>query len=285
MAYEAAREALADDQPGALIAISQSPPFGLRKLSQTLGRALGLDERPRCYDLAGHSGSLMDGLALAAMLAGADGAAPVLVVAADHLVSYEERVCDLLSAGGAAAFLVGADGAAGGFCRLGPQARAANEVFDVWRLGTEDEPRYRLEVLFDAYGQAAVGALKGLERASERAVGDYAQVCPSQPHPQVLRALARAGVQDAQIARTSFVGEIGNLGAASVGLALCLGLDAAEAGQAVCALGYGGGEGIAQALELTGAPPAIGAADRVAGEPISVGTYYRWTRGRQAEPH
>jgi len=285
MAYEAAREALADGaEPGALITVTQSSPFGFRKLSATLGRALGLDERPVGYDLSGHPGSLLDALALAGALVGADGGAPVLVVGADHVVSYEDRVCDLLSAGGAAAFLVGADGG-GGFCRLGPQARAANEVYDVWRLGTEDEPRYRLEVLFDAYGQAAVGALKGLEQAAGRPVGDYAQVCPSQPHPQVLRALARAGVQDGQIAQTSFVGEIGNLGAASVGLALCLGLDAAEAGQAVCALGYGGGEGIAQAFELTGAPPAIGAAGRVAGEPISVGTYYRWTRGRQAEPH
>jgi len=286
MAYEAAREALSDGvEPGALIAVTQSPPFGLKKLSQTLARTLGLDERPVCYDLAGHPGSLLDALALAGALAGADGAAPVLVVAADHLVSYEERVCDLLSAGAAAAFLVGADGAPGGFCRLGPQGRAGAEVYDVWRLGMEAEPRYRLEVLFDAYAQATAGALGALEQAAGRAVGEYAQVCPSQPHPQTLRTLARAGVKPEQIERTSFVGEIGNLGAASVGLALALGLDAAEAGQAVCALGYGGGEGIAQALEVTGAPPAIDAAGRVAGEPITVGTYYRWTRGRQAEPH
>jgi 3-hydroxy-3-methylglutaryl CoA synthase len=285
MAYEAAREALAGGlAPVALIAVSQSPPFGLRKLSQTLARALVPEAEPVCYDLSGHPGSLLDGFALAGALAAGDGGGPALVVAADHLVSYEERVCDLLSAGGAAAFLVGADGA-GGFGRLGPQGRAGAEVYDVWRLGTEPEPRYRLEVLFDAYGQATAGALAALERATERAVGDYAAVCPSQPHPQALRALARAGVKNEQIERTSFVAEIGNLGAASVGLALALGLDAAEPGQAVCALGYGGGEGIAQALELTGAPPAIGAAARLAGEPITVGTYYRWTRGRQAEPH
>jgi 3-hydroxy-3-methylglutaryl CoA synthase len=288
MAYEAGREALAGGVvPGALIAVSQSPPFGLRKLSKTLARTLGLDEGPVCYDLGGHPGSLLDALALAGALAegdGANGGAPVLVVVADHVVSYEERVCDLLSAGGAAAFLIGADGA-GGFCRLGPQGRHGLEVYDVWRLGVEPEPRYRLEVLFDAYAQATEGALKALEPLAGRPVGDYAQVCPSQPHPQTLRGLARAGVWPEQIERTSFVGEIGNLGAASVGLALALGLDAAEAGQAVCALGYGAGEGIAQALEVTGPPPAIDAASRVAGEPITVGTYYRWTRGRQAEPH
>jgi hypothetical protein len=53
----------------------------------------------------------------------------------------------------------------------------------------------------------------------------------------------------------------------------------------VLCFGYGGGEGIAQALSVTGAPPAIGAAERIAGDEIALGTYYRWTRGRQPEPH
>jgi 3-hydroxy-3-methylglutaryl CoA synthase len=191
-------------------------------------------------------------------------------------------VLDLLSAGGAAAFLVGRSG---GFCRLGALVRASREVYDVWRLGTESEARYRLEVLFDAYAQTATEALDALARITERPTGAYAAVCASQPHPQTLRALGRAGVSAEQLEATSFVGEIGNLGAASVGLALALGLDRATPGQHLVAFGYGGGEGIAQALEVTGEPPAIGAAERIAGEPIAIGTYYRWTRGRQAEPH
>ena len=37
---------------------------------------------------------------------------------------------------------------------------------------------------------------------------------------------------------------------------------------------------------MTAAPPVIGAtADQIAGEAIDLSTYYRWTRGRQAEPH
>jgi hydroxymethylglutaryl-CoA synthase len=281
MGYEAAREALAGERsPAALITVCQAPPFGLRKLSGTLARALGLaDTVP--YDLSGGPVGLLDGLALAGALVGAGETRPVLVVAADHLVSHEQRAADMLSAGGAAAFLVGE----GGFATLGPQARAGNEVYDVWRLGTEAEPRYRLEVLFDAFAAAAKGALEGLAAATGRQTGDYAAVCASQPHPQAVRALGRLGVSDEQLAGTAFVGEIGNLGAASVGVALAIGLDRAEAGQAVCALGYGGGEGVAQAIEVTAAPPAIGAADRIAGEPITLGTYYRWTRGRQVEPH
>jgi 3-hydroxy-3-methylglutaryl CoA synthase len=281
MAYEASVAALEGaDEPGTLIAVSQSPPFGLRKLSATLGRALGLAEVVP-LDVGGHPGAALDAFALASALT-AEGGPPALVVASDHLVSHDERVADTLSAGGAAAFLVGGSG---GFARLGPSARASREVYDVWRLGTEAEPRYRLEVLFDAYGSTAAEALAALEAATERPSSAYAAVCASQPHPQTLRALGRAGVTAEQLEGTSFVGEVGNLGAASVGLALALGLDRAGAGDHLLALGYGAGEAIAQDVEVTADPPAIGAAAQLEGEAIDLSTYYRWTRGRQAEPH
>ncbi len=52
------------------------------------------------------------------------------------------------------------------------------------------------------------------------------------------------------------------------------------------ALGYGGGEAVAQDVAVTGPVPAAGAAEMLgAGEPIALGTYYRWTQGRWAEPH
>jgi hydroxymethylglutaryl-CoA synthase len=281
MAYEAAVVALAGaEAPGALLAVSQSPPFGLRKLSATLARALGLPEVVP-VDVGGHPGAALDALALAGALAG-QGGPPALVVVADHLVSHDERVADTLSAGGAAAFLVGGSG---GFARLGPSARASREVYDIWRLGTEPEPRYRLEVLFDAYAATTTEALAALEAATERPTSAYAAVCASQPHPQTLRGLGRAGVSAEQLEGTSFVGEIGNLGTASVGLALALGLDRAGVGEHLLALGYGAGEAIAQDVEVTAAPPAIDAAAQLPGEAIDLSTYYRWTRGRQAEPH
>lgn len=281
MAYEAGVRALEGaEAPGALIAVTQSPPFGLRKLSATLARTLGI-EGAVPLDLGGHAGAGLDALELAGAIAARDGA-PALVVVADHVVSYDERVCDTLSAGGAAAFLVGASG---GFCRLGPSARAGREVYDVWRLGTEPEPRYRLEVLFDAYATTTAEALAGLERATERPTAGYAAVCASQPHPQTLRGLGRAGVAPEQLEHTSFVGDIGNLGAASVGVALALGLDRAAPGEHLLALGYGAGEAIAQDIEVTGDPPATATAEQLAGEAIDLSTYYRWTRGRQAEPH
>lgn len=284
MAYEAALEALGDGAGPvqALVAVTCSAPFGLRKLSGTLVSALGLGDACVPYDVGSTPAGLLDALHLAGHLAGAHGGDPVLVVASDHQVAHEDRVCDMLSAGGAAAFLVGASG---GFARLGPQARAYEEVYDVWRLGTESEARYRLEVLFSGYAAATAGALAALERLTERPASGYAAVCASQPHPQTLRGLGKAGVSADQLAHTSFVGDIGNLGAASVGLALALGLDAASPGEHLLALGYGGGEAVAQDVEVTATPPAVGAAGRIAGETITLSTYYRWTRGRQAEPH
>jgi hydroxymethylglutaryl-CoA synthase len=282
MAYEAANDALAGGQtPGTLIAVSQTPPFRLRKLAGTLARTLGLDGVTP-IDIAGHGGSLLDGFALASSIVGSGGE-PVLVVASDHLVAHEDRVCDILSAGAATAFLIGGEA---GFARLGASARASREVYDVWVLGTEPEARYRLEVLFETYGAVTKEALAALVGLTERSTGDYAAVCASQPHPQTLRSLGKAGVGAGQLERTSFVGEIGNLGAASVGVALALGLDGANAGESVVALGYGGGEAIAQEITLSGAPATVDAAGRIAdAEAIDLSTYYRWTRGRQAEPH
>ena len=59
MAYEAATEALAGERaPAALISVSMSAPFGLRKMSATLSRALGLAADTVPYDLGGHPGPM-----------------------------------------------------------------------------------------------------------------------------------------------------------------------------------------------------------------------------------
>jgi hydroxymethylglutaryl-CoA synthase len=281
MAYEAADQALGDERaPQAIIAVTMSPPFGLRKVSATLARALGVAPATATYDISGHPGSLTDAFALAEALVASEG--PVLVVASDYVVSYDERVCDTLAAGGAAAFLVTASG---GFARLGERVAVSDEVYDVWYLAREREPRYRLEVLFETTPKVMGGAIKGLETATGQATADYRHVAASQPHPQVLRGLGKAGVSNDQLAHTSFVAEIGNLGAASLGLALALSFDHSGDGEHVLAVGYGAGEAVAQAIEITAAPPVLGIADRIPGEAIDLGTYYLWTRGRQAEPH
>ncbi len=286
MAWEAATQAIAGGAtPATLITVTHSSPFGMRKLSRTLTRTLEAIDDPEavnCYDLAGHPGSLLDAFQLASSLA-ASGNGPVLVVVADHVVAYEDRVCDMLSAGGAAAFLITEDG---GFATLGATARESKEIYDVWRLGTEPEVRYRMEVLFDGYLTTQKGALAKLEQATGNAASSYGRVAVSQPHPQTVRGLGKLGFTDEAQAGTVFVGDLGNMGAASLGVSLALALDGAQAGQTVLAFGYGAGEGIAQEITVTSAPTASGIADLIAqGAPISLGTYYRWTRGRQQKPH
>jgi len=281
MAFEAGREALNGERGvGAVITVTQAPPFGLRKMSATIARALRLDDGALAIDLSAHAAGLLDAFRIASVL----DVGPTLVVATDHLVSYRDRVADMLSAGAATAFLV--SGGDDGFATLGPQARASSEVYDVWRLGTEPEPRYRMEVLFDSYASNTTQALKNLEGLAGRPTAEYSAVCASQPHPQTLRGLGKAGVQAAQLEKTSFIAEIGNVGAASVGLALALGLDHASPGDNLVALGYGGGEAIAQSVAVISAPPAVGTREKIdKGETIALGTYYRWTEGRQQQPH
>ncbi len=281
MAFEASRDALKGERGvGAVITATQAPPFGLRKMSATLSRALRLDDGAVHIDLGANANGLLDPFRIAAAL----DVGPTLVVATDHLVAYRDRVADVLSAGAATAFLV--DPGKSGFATLGPQARAADEVFDVWLLGREQEPRFRLEVLFDSYGKVTARAAKALAAITKRETGRYTSICPSQPHPQVLRSLGKLGARPEQIEGTSFVGDIGNVGAASVGLALCLGLDASRKGSSLLALAYGGGEAVAQEITVTAKPKGIGTRGMIdGGEPIALGTYYRWTEGRQQQPH
>jgi len=283
MAYEAARRALKGERGlGAVIVATQAPPFGLRKVSQTLANALRLDDGAVHMDLGANATGLLDAFRIAQTL----DVGPTLVVATDHLVAYRDRVADVLSAGAAAAFVIDPRKKAEGIAELGPQARAAEEVFDVWMLGREQEPRFRLEVLFDAYAKATSAATAALEKATERPTGKYTAICPSQPHPQVLRGLAKLGAQPKQLENTQFVGDIGNVGAASSGLALCLGLDASRKGSTLLALAYGGGEAVAQEITVTKKPKSAGTREMIdAGELIGVGTYYRWTEGRQQQPH
>lgn len=281
MAYEAA---CAADVTGIthLIVATGSAPFGLKKVAATLTRAVDAEDAI-AIDLGSSPVGLADGLHLAEAICTADPSARVAVVVSDHVVAYEERVCDLLSAGGAAAFVVAHQG---GYATLGPAARHSSEVYDTWYLGREGEPRYRLEVLQLAYATATAGALGGLAQITGAATDTHTTVAPSQPHPAPLKGLGKAGVSAAQLAATSFVGQIGNLGGASAGIALAAGLDGAAPGATIVSLAYGAGEAVAQLITLTAsAPDAATAAQIGDGEPIDVSTYYRWTAARQPVPH
>ena len=94
--------------PGTVITVSQSPPFGLRKLSVTLCAHPRPGYGATCrWDVGGHSGSSpRRSSRWPSALLRRGRPRPALVVASDHLVSYEDRGVDTLSAGAAAAFVV-----------------------------------------------------------------------------------------------------------------------------------------------------------------------------------
>lgn len=284
MAHEAAIAAGIEGDGGLthLIVACGASPFGLKKVAATLARTLDV-EQAIAIDLGSSPVGAADGLHLAEAICGASPTARVAVVVSDHVVAYEERVCDLLSAGAAAAFVVAPEG---GYATLGAASRHSSEVYDTWFLGREGEPRYRLEVLQLAYAAATGAAIDGLAAAGAPPLAHYTHIAPSQPHPAPVRGLGKAGVSAEQLSRTNFVGQIGNLGVASAGIALAAALDGAHPAQHILLVAYGAGEAVAQAITLTADAPDAGTAAQIgAGTPIDVSTYYRWTAARQPVPH
>ena len=169
---------------------------------------------------------------------------------------------------------------------LGPRPGAGREVYDVWRLGTEPEARYRLEVLFDAYGASTKEALAALERITERADLRLRRG-RGQPAPPADPARAGQGRRVGRAAGGDQLRRRDRQPGSGVGRAWRSPWASTppRPGDHVLALAYGAGEAIAQDIEVTAEVPATATAAQVPGEAISVSTYYRWTRGRQAEPH
>ena len=196
--------------PAAVVSLTHSAPFGFRKMSQTLARALELDADIGCYDIAGHPGSLLDGLELASALA--DGGAR-------RGTRHRVRSCGELRRQGVRHVV--------GRRRGGVPRRRVRRVRDARAgrcatavrsttsggLGQEPEPRYRLEVLFDAYGQSARGRPREVGAADGTTDRRSTRRCARASHiRRPCGRLGRAGVTEAQLARRASSAEIGNLG-------------------------------------------------------------------------
>ena len=236
-------------------------------------------------DVGGHPGALLDAFALAGALTG-EGGPPALVVAADHLVSHDERVCDT-ALGRRRGGLPGRRPRAASRA-WAPRRAPAREVYDVWRLGTEAEaalpPRGALRRL---RGDDRARRWRASSAATERPTSDYAAVCASQPHPQTLRGAGpgRAWAPSSSSAPASWA-RSATWARPRSGSPWRSGSTAPQPGDHLLALGYGGGEAIAQDIEVHRGPAGRSARPtRSPGEAIDLSTYYRWTRGRQAEPH
>ena len=212
-------------RPGALITVTHSAPSGMRKLSRTLAHTLDSIEDPgpwpaTTWPVTRESPRRLPARRVARRRGGRD----VLVVVADHVVSYEDRVCDMLSAGGAAAFVISAEG----FASLGAVARDSKEIYDVWRLGTErgalpDGGALR------RYLTTQKNALAKLEKATGNAASSLWTGRGEPAAPQTVRGLESSASPTRRRRAPCFVGDLGNMGAASLGVSLALALDGAQA--------------------------------------------------------
>ena len=285
MAYEAAvRGPRGRRGPGGA---DRGQPVAALRAAQALGHP-GPGPRARRgrppLDVGGHPGALLDAFALAAALTAAGGP-PALVVAADHLVSLRgaRRRHPLGRRRRPPSWSAPRAASPAWARRRAPGARSTTS--GAW--APSPRPRYRLEVLFDAYATTTTEALAGLERAhraaDRRLRGRLREPAPP-PDP------ARAGQGGASAPSSSRAPASSARSATWArprsGWRWRSGLDRAAPGDHLLALGYGGGEAIAQDVEVTGATRRERARRTSSpGEAIDLSTYYRWTRGRQAEPH
>ena len=169
----------------------------------------------------------------------------------------------------------------------GPRRAPGREVYDVWRLGTEPEAalpaRGALRRLRDDDRARRWRASSG---ATERPTATTRRSARASPTPRPCAALGRPGSSAEQLEGTSFVGEIGNLGAASVGRGAGARARPRRSRASTC---WRSATAAGRRSPRTSRSPADrrrvgrgGPARRA--RRSTCRTYYRWTRGRRPNP-
>jgi 3-hydroxy-3-methylglutaryl CoA synthase len=224
----------------AVLFASTSHPFREKQGAALVGRALDL---PRTVRTADYAGSLRAGLqalrgALDAVAAGS--ARRALVVASDCRTAAPGSGLEAHFGDGAAAFLIGEDGAV---AELEAAHAVADEIVDVWRTEGDRfvhawEERF---VVQEGYAPRIQEAVRGLlERLGPgaAAAARFALYAPDpRSHAEACRALglSRERVQD------PLFGRLGNAGAAFAPLLLAAALEDLRPGERVVVAGYGDG--------------------------------------------
>ena len=223
---------------------STSPPYFEKLLSGTVLYSVGM---PNSAFSSDHTTSTRAGTE--AMIAGfehisANQTGSAVVVAADApSASMWDSVEHALGAG-AAAFVLSADNLV---AELEGHASYASEYFGE-RFRPRGNPylhdlnvkKYAEGSLITNTTRAANALLKSLNRKPE----EYQHVVIQQPDARVPTTVAsRLGFTDAQLASSLVSKSLGDLGAASVPVALAAALDVAKVGDQIMVISYGSGAG------------------------------------------
>ncbi len=265
LGVEAGRRALAAAVGGVevedLFFTTPAPGYLDKTSATTVHAALGLRRDCSAYDFCGSPRS-----AVGTFLLGLQGAGTrsSLTVISDVRTGLAGGAEERDAGDGAAAFVVGSSGAVAEFIGRGS---SSDEFLDRWRVpGELDshvwEERFGEEQYVPLAREAFADALKNAGVAE----GEVQHAIVVGLHARAVKAVsAGLGVATGVMA-PDVLGSVGNLGAASFGLALADALERAEAGQVVVVLSLADGAD-AFVLRTTDALPAAQVARREAGVP------------------
>jgi 3-hydroxy-3-methylglutaryl CoA synthase/uncharacterized OB-fold protein len=243
MAVAAATSALRGfDREGvdAVFFASTTHPFQEKLGAALVARALDLRREVETADLAGSLRAGTTALRRAVDAVRAGSARRVLVVASDCRMAAPGSALEANLGDGAAAFLVGAEGAV---ATLEAHHAVSEEVVDVWRTAGDRfvhawEDRF---VVQEAYTPAITAAVRGLWEKAGAAAGDFTKVALTGPDARSQAGAARALGVDAGRLQDALFGRLGSAGCAFAPLLLAAALEEAAPGDRLLVAAHGDG--------------------------------------------
>lgn len=245
MAVEAARGALADDPPEAVVFASTSAPFTDRSQAGIVVDALHLPPALMTQDVAGSRRA-----AVTALLRALRGGEAALVTAAEKRPAAPGSAQHLGWGDGAAAALTGKG--PGLACLLGAATLHA-DLLDINTTAERGLP-YPAEDRFvrdEAVARVYVPAIRAALEDAGLGGGDIALAVVPEPVPGTWRAVAKVLGLTAPNLSEEIAAQAGDLGAAMPLFGLALALDRAGPGARILLAGFGNGADVL-VLEATG---------------------------------
>jgi hydroxymethylglutaryl-CoA synthase len=224
----------------ALLFASTSYAFKEKQAAALVAKALDLRRDVRATDVSGSLRAGTDALHAAFDAVAAGSAKRVLVVASDARLGAPGSALEQNFGDGAAAFLIGGEGAIATF--EGAHA-ITEEIVDVWRSEGDPfvhswEERF---VVQEGYTPGITEAVRGLLAKLGASAGDFSKIALYGPDARSQQGAAAAlKLERAKLVDPLF-GKLGNAGVAFAPLLLCSALEHAEQGERVLLAAYGDG--------------------------------------------
>ena len=232
----------------ALLFASTTYAFKEKQAAALVAKALDLRRDVRTTDVSGSLRAGTDALHAAFDAVAAGSARRVLVIASDARLGAPGSGLEQNFGDGAAAFLIGSEGAIATF--EGAYA-IADEIVDTWRSEGDPfvhawEERF---VVQEGYTPGITEVVRGLCAKLAAKPADFSKIALFGPDARSHQGAVRALKLDAAKLVDPLFGKLGNAGVAFAPLLLCAALERAKQGERVLLAAYGdGGEAMAFAV-------------------------------------